>query len=945
MKNKILLGFRLLVILSFCISLFGQQITIVKGDLKGGGTISGIVTYTGTITSPHEIFVSIHLSVDEPPEHSEQILSGETYSITEIPDGTYYIYAFLDANDSGGGPPDPGEPGGWYADGAGQPLAINIIGGNTVDDIDIVLEDTEENFCTWDGSESTDWHTAGNWSCDSVPTELVNTIIPDVTNDPIISSLIEVNAITVENGAVLTCNNPEWIYPDTLTIDAGGSMVSLGFTAIQATTITNNGTLTADKTEIPGYAFLNLRSTTFSNGGTIQLLGDSNSAITIYPESEFNNSGTVLIDAGNITISGIGTHSGEFSGSAGTSIIFDKYGTTEGQTVTFEENSVLDVPAIGIGTIVNFSGDFGGDNPFFENKLGVNDDGIFHFKSDSVITNLDRIEINSGGEVINDHPNHLQIKELIIHPDDNVFITALQNNGSLEILDNFEWQGILRGTGMTEIAETSSVFLQWKYDPIVLDGHHLINQTTFTWYGVELVLSNGATFTNNGTFNAYEDSTMSGGSDGRFINNGLFRKYGTGTTTTINTDFEKNGVVNIVAGNLLFTGNLIYGNDITLELGSGTFDTGETLILEPGAMLVGSGTLSSNLVNGGTVSPGSSPGIINVDGNYTQESSGVLEIELGGDVAGTGFDQLQISGAATLAGSLNISLIDEFVPSKGDTFEIITSTSLTGTFGENDNNISWPSLPAPLKWDIQYNESPGSVTISVIDGGGVINGTVTYTGTTYTGQEITIGLHTSIVEPPIASIDKLSGIPYSFEDLDEGTYYISAFIDANDSGGEPDPGEPFSWYVVQDGEPEPIVISDGNTVNAVNIDLEDNAVETGTINGTVTYTGNITTTGDIIVSIHESTSGDQSPIRTSIADGTGAYSFDNLSDGTYYVAAFLDVNDSGDGPPDDGEPFSWYVDQDGEPQAIIISGGNTVNDIDITLQDVGFSIFLPLITR
>ena len=34
MKNKFLSRFRLLVILSFCISLFGQQITIVKADLS-----------------------------------------------------------------------------------------------------------------------------------------------------------------------------------------------------------------------------------------------------------------------------------------------------------------------------------------------------------------------------------------------------------------------------------------------------------------------------------------------------------------------------------------------------------------------------------------------------------------------------------------------------------------------------------------------------------------------------------------------------------------------------------------------------------------------------------------------------------------------------------------------------------------------------------------------
>jgi hypothetical protein len=73
-----------------------------------------------------------------------------------------------------------------------------------------------------------------------------------------------------------------------------------------------------------------------------------------------------------------------------------------------------------------------------------------------------------------------------------------------------------------------------------------------------------------------------------------------------------------------------------INLGDGSLNPGETLALEAGALLVGSGTLSSNLVNGGTDSPGASPGIITVDGNYTQESGGILEIELGGDQAGSG---------------------------------------------------------------------------------------------------------------------------------------------------------------------------------------------------------------------------------------------------------------------------------------------------------------------
>jgi hypothetical protein len=57
------------------------------------------------------------------------------------------------------------------------------------------------------------------------------------------------------------------------------------------------------------------------------------------------------------------------------------------------------------------------------------------------------------------------------------------------------------------------------------------------------------------------------------------------------------------------------------------------------------------------------------------------------------------------------------------------------------------------------------------------------------------------------------------------------------------------------------------------------------------------------------------------------------------------VNDSGDGPPDPDEPVSWYVDQAGDPKAVVISGGNTVSDVNITLEDSTFKIFLPLILK
>jgi len=58
----------------------------------------------------------------------------------------------------------------------------------------------------WDGSESTVWNTADNWNPSGVPTSARNITIPNVTNDPVISSSTSADCynLTVESGATLT---------------------------------------------------------------------------------------------------------------------------------------------------------------------------------------------------------------------------------------------------------------------------------------------------------------------------------------------------------------------------------------------------------------------------------------------------------------------------------------------------------------------------------------------------------------------------------------------------------------------------------------------------------------------------------------------------------------------------------------------------------------------
>src|SRR5262249_10277135 len=108
-----------------------------------------------------------------------------------------------------------------------------------------------------------------------------------------------------------------------------------------------------------------------------------------------------------------------------------------------------------------------------------------------------------------------------------------------------------------------------------------------------------------------------------------------------------------------------------------------------GGTLRGSGTINSNVTNAGQVSPGTSPAILSIVGNYTQTAAGILNIEIGGTTPGSQHDRLTVSGTAALAGTLNVSRISGFLPGAPDTFTILTFASRTGDFSTN-NGLTFP---------------------------------------------------------------------------------------------------------------------------------------------------------------------------------------------------------------------------------------------------------------
>jgi len=174
-----------------------------------------------------------------------------------------------------------------------------------------------------------------------------------------------------------------------------------------------------------------------------------------------------------------------------------------------------------------------------------------------------------------------------------------------------------------------------------------------------------AFLSNDGLITIQDGLLLSAGDTGQ-INNGVIRVFG-GTfvvnQTPIGT-FSNGDTLKVYAGAFL-------------EVNGGTFHNQTAGVLAGGGTLDMSGT---TFINDGTINPGASPGLMTVNGNVTFGPTSVLNMELGGLVAGTQYDAIQISGNAALNGTLNLSLVNGFLPQPGNTFDLVTYGSHSGQF-------------------------------------------------------------------------------------------------------------------------------------------------------------------------------------------------------------------------------------------------------------------------
>ncbi len=129
-------------------------------------------------------------------------------------------------------------------------------------------------------------------------------------------------------------------------------------------------------------------------------------------------------------------------------------------------------------------------------------------------------------------------------------------------------------------------------------------------------------------------------------------------------------------GTVNFSGGTLTAGSIASGGGTANFEfTGGTLHVDT----FGTSAIPFDLEQqGGTLAPGDGPGTTTVLGGYDQ-TAGIFEVQISGLDQGVtpGYDFVDTSGDALLDGSVQPWVIDGFDPTLGDTFDVLTASSVT----------------------------------------------------------------------------------------------------------------------------------------------------------------------------------------------------------------------------------------------------------------------------
>jgi uncharacterized repeat protein (TIGR01451 family) len=250
------------------------------------------------------------------------------------------------------------------------------------------------------------------------------------------------------------------------------------------------------------------------------------------------------------------------------------------------------------------------------------------------------------------------------------------------------------------------------------DGSQFVNSDLgeITVADAELTLDLTGVLEVPSNFTNYGSITVAGG--------GSIRVNGAAGALDVPSNFTNYGSITVAGGGSVRVNGAAGAGDgsamaainhglIHLETGGQMTLDGATYTQFPTGELSGNGTLdlSASAPGGileGTVSPGSSPGVLNVTGALVEGPSAEILIEIGGENPGSGHDRLAVTGTLTAGGEIDVDLLEPYHPVGGEQYEVVTFGSLAGAFA----GVKLPHLMHLLVWSVV--ETPQSLLLEVL---------------------------------------------------------------------------------------------------------------------------------------------------------------------------------------------------------------------------------------
>ncbi|HET7626446.1 MAG TPA: hypothetical protein VFM25_14400, partial [Verrucomicrobiae bacterium] len=378
----------------------------------------------------------------------------------------------------------------------------------------------------------------------------------------------------------------------------------------------------------------------FNNAGTFRKISSTGDTVfqqdaSPAPAPVFVNTGLLDVQTGRVLLSG-GTNFNQFNVEAGAQIRFLNGTNTQTGGAFFS----------GTGTLA-----VGSASPT----------PVLWLAKDLTLANL-----SVEGPAIVDGPGNLTV------------------SNSLKLLAG----GILQGNGDVNINPNASFII--SNAPLVTLGRTINNQGNATNIGVGTVFAARPVAWNNQPGSVL---ALQGGANMDFNYSGapppVLNNAGTLAIVPTN-NYTIYWIVTNIGTILVNPSSLTFQQSLTQIAGKTVVAAGSLLnvptsfnrkFFVEGGTLSGSGEVDANVVNSGVIHPGASPGRLTIVGSLSNTPSASLEIEIDGTTPVSQYSQLNnVLNQDWLAGDLNVSFGNGFVPAAGQSFTICTSPSFSGVF-------------------------------------------------------------------------------------------------------------------------------------------------------------------------------------------------------------------------------------------------------------------------